>query len=232
MITKVLSTLIEYLQAAFVTLLFPNWIPVIISGVALTLSIVNAKMTWGKPFTFEFYPSLQGMFKETEDFLYTQFKATYYNSGSKAGLITELALVQLDENRIVEKCPLIEIMPITSSDILITKPLNNSIYDKPIDYTFLGLFLEPQKIVRYDSTFRIVLQRKHTNSLEKWNIAYRLSSENYFRLANVEIRTVLVDHQRRQNISIGYRPHLHVTHKKYSHRKLVDTLPEIGVGLG
>lgn len=229
---KVLSTLIEYLQAAFITLLAPNWIPVIISGVALTLSIVNAKMTWGKPFTFEFYPSLQGMFKENEDLLYTQLKATYYNSGSKAGLITEVALVQLDENRIVEKCPLIEIIPITTSDIPIAKLLNNPIYDKPIDHTFFGLFLEPQKIGRYDSTFRLLLQRKHTNRLEKWNIAYRLSSENRFRLANVEIHIAISEKRPGQNNRDCYRKILKVTNGNYKRKKLVDTLPEIGVGLG
>jgi len=229
---SVLSSFIKGLQVVFDNLLLSDWIAAFISSIALTLSIVNAKMTWGKPFTFEFYPSLQGKNKENGEFLYIEFKATYFNSGSKAGLITDLALVQLDENKIVEKCPLIEIMPLTSSDIPITKPLNNSLYDKPIDHTFLGLFLEPQKPVKFDSTFRVVLQRKHSINLEKWNIAYRISSEDCFRLANVEIETVIVDEQRGQNISVGFRPYLHVIHKKYLRRMLVDTLPEIGVGLG
>ena len=96
---------------------------------------------------------------------------------------------------------------------------------------FSGIFLEPHMVAKHESTFRVMLQGPTTKNFEKWNIAYRLSSENFFRKADVEINAALKNYSEDRKI-VDLYPVIHVSHKKNGRAKLIDTLPEIGIDLG
>ena len=210
---------------------FKDWLPIIISTVAFVLSFYNAKLTWLKPFTLEYFPSLHPHFSRDEHFLFLKVKSIFYNPGNQAGLIVEMALVQLSGNRIVEKYPLVAIEPILSLEQMYEYQKFPDSFEEQLDFTFSGIFLEPHMVVKHESTFRIMLQGPTTNDFEKWNIAYRLSSENYFRKADVEINAALKNFGKDRKISVLY-PTIHVSHKKNRRAKLIDALPEVGIDLG
>lgn len=218
-------------EISIIFTLFTDWLPIVISLVAFLLSFYNAKLTWLKPFTLEFFPSLHSHFSRNEHFQFLKVKSIFYNSGNQAGLIVEMALVQLSENRIVEKYPLVAIEPILSPEQMYKDQKSPDSFEEQLDFTFYGIFLEPRMVAKYESTFRIMLQGPTTNDFEKWNIAYRLSSENYFRKADVEINAALKTFSKDPKDFVLY-PTIHVSHKKNNRAKLIDTLPELEVGLG
>lgn len=208
-----------------------DWLPIGVSLFALGLSFYNAKLTWLKPFTLEYFPSLYPHFSRNEHFIFFKVKSIFYNPGNQAGLIVEMALVQLSGNRIIEKYPLVAIEPILSPQQMYEYQKFPDSFEEQLDFTFSGIFLEPHMVAKHESTFRIMLQGPATNDFEKWNIAYRLSSENFFRKADVEINAALKNFGKDRKISVLY-PTIHVSHKKNRRAKLIDALPEIGIDLG
>ncbi len=220
---------INYLLSMMKSLGQTDWLAIGISMGALTLSIINAIMTWGKPFTLEFYPLLEARINMPDQFQELSFQAVMFNSGNKAGLITELALVQLQKNKIVEKYPLVGLREIPSKES--SNPQRSVPYSTD-KYVFTGLVLEPHKTTSLLLSFRIVLQGKSTSKMEKWYIAYHLSTDDFLRLADVEISAAIKDEVSDQQILSGFHPHLHPSHKKNMRKKLVDMLQHVGVGLG
>lgn len=185
---------------------------------AFGLSLLNARATWWRPFRFEIYPLNKGIIENTfnrENFVVSlRISATFINVGSKPGLIQDVALVQLDQSmNIIEKFH----WSLIKDD------------EAPNLRQFNGLFLKAGQTHFCDAIFEGVIRGKQTQDIEDWNLVYKLTTGNYYRLSNtiisVDLKNLLPDDYRPQEHKV--RNNMKIKHVNPRNRKILDTLPEI-----
>ena len=191
--------------------------PLAISFIALALSYKNAKETWWKSFRLEIYPLDEGRIMSNVDFpLSVRFmlSTTFVNSGSKPGLISNIALVQLDPSlRMIEKIHLSFFVDREHSE---WKGFN-------------GLFLNAKQTVHADTVFDGDIQGSMIPAFEDWHLIYRLTSEKDYRLTDTIVTVDLKTRSKGFNLDKNgfYFADLIITHRKYFNKRIKDTMPEI-----